>query len=212
TTNACGSPPPPPPPPPPPTKNACGGTSNLSATPGTTCGNKCGTWKCSGQDNVVCGNEGVCSPGTTSGGFCNYFDECGPGMTTNTCSNSCQWTPGTCIFTKSYAPSTGSSCGSVICLQVQNCSANSCTAVVTKNDSSTFSTNPIQWSLVDTNGKVLKNAPGSGCDMHYGGQSSFSFTFTPPASTATLQLKLWSGGTTCNMLYTSGTVALKKCQ
>lgn len=167
-------PPNPPPNPPPAPKNACGGTSTLSAQPGTPC-DKCGTWQCSGQNNVTCASQGVCIP--NQGGAtltCGKSGSlCGAGIQTQVCNNQCQWELSSCSAqTSGYAIDTAKACGSKFCIQFISVSGGAATLRLSKANGGTFSGQAIEWAIMNgATGQTMAIPKGFGCDNVYIGQS-----------------------------------------
>lgn len=212
------TPPPKDPDPPSPQKNACGGTSTLSATPGTSCG-KCGNWQCNGTDNVTCNASGVCFPGETSSQNCiiatNSLCDNSNGTQKKTCNNVCQWDVQVCAPAPSatqYAFDSKKVCGPKYCFQMLNTSGASITAQLSKKDGTVFGNMPLEWDVVNVSNSKVLATPFSSCNQTYTGQSSITVQLNLKYVVGQAQAKAnFYSGPNCANAESTPTVSIEKC-
>lgn len=204
--------------PPQPTTNQCGGTSTLSYQVGTACGSACGTWQCSGPNNITCASGGVCTPYQTTTQSCSLGGLCGSGVQMQTCTSSCQWGPSSgCTSASGNAWGFDSQkvCGKKFCFQLTGASGSTATGIISRVSGSPFNKNPIEWAINDvTTGKILATPIGTGCDKIYegytGAQVYINIGNLSGPSLHAITLDVWSG-LKCALMDTTSQTYLQKC-
>ncbi|MBI5152028.1 M23 family metallopeptidase [Candidatus Peregrinibacteria bacterium] len=203
----------------------CNGSNSVKCTaegictPGQTqsCSGACGSGQKICDSNCQWGpcdaSGGECASGQTQTEPCGGNGYCKAGTHTRTCVN-CTWGEWSNCSSGVYGFDTKTHCGNVICITITSASAFSATAKITKVEGKLFTSNPIEWFLMDkTLNKVLAHAPGFGCDTYYTGQKEIIVNFNPSQYNIALdeiQAEVYSGGY-CEAQYLSGITYLQKC-
>lgn len=205
----------------------CNGNNSLKCTAegvcaaGQTqsCSGACGSGQKICDSNCQWGScdasGGECASGQTQTESCGTGSGyCKVGIHTRTCVN-CTWGGWSNCSSSAYGFDTKTYCGDVVCITITSANDSNATAKITKVEGKTFTSNPIEWFLMDkTLGKVLAHAPGLGCDTYYTGQKEIIVNFNPSQYNISLdeiQAEVYSGGTFCDAQYLSGISYLQKC-
>ena len=207
----------------------CGGANSVTCagqgicTPGQsqTCSGSCG------NGSQICGGDcqwgscsaqgtGECVSGQTQSEPCGASGPyCKQGTRTRSC-NTCTWGAWSECSANAYGFDAAIHCGDVICVKIVNATQFGATAKISKVGGQAFTSNPIEWFLMDTSlNKTLAFSPGFGCDAYYSGQKEITVTFDPSKYNISLdeiRAEVYSGGTTCAAQYLSGITYIQKCK